>query len=187
MWPSASISIADARGAGTVSIRPENVCEAAVENSRAHEGGCKGFKIWIKIKGHNNIMAYAPSGHPIALIRSEYFLDDGTTVCVGFGPDRDKIRLDDVEMVQEIVNQWNPALEVVDSTGHDWGTDEWTGQTWTTPKQGQFVMTGPQSLGENSRLLLAGSDWAAGWNSFVDGAIETGIKTAREINQRAGS
>lgn len=147
--------------------------------------GCKGFKIWLKIKGHKNLMAYAPSGHPIALIRSEYFLDDGTTVCVGFGPDRDKIRLDDVEMVQEIVNQWNPQIEVLDSTGHDWGNDHWTGQTWTTPKQGQFVLTGPQSLGPDSRLLLAGSDWAAGWNSFVDGAIETGIKAAREIDTRA--
>ncbi|MDO5722600.1 MAG: FAD-dependent oxidoreductase [Actinomycetaceae bacterium] len=130
-------------------------------------------------------MAYAPSGYPIALIRSEYFLDDGTTVCVGFGPDRDKIRLDDVEMVQEIVNMWNPEIEVLDSTGHDWGNDHWSGQTWTTPKQGQFQLTGPQSLGEDARLLLAGSDWAAGWNSFVDGAIETGIKAAREIDTRS--
>lgn len=157
----------------------------SIENVVEEQWGCIGFKIWIRVEGHKNIMAYAPSEYPIAMIRSEYFMDDDTTVMVGFGADRDRIDLEDVEQVQEMVNNWDPSIKVIDSTGHNWGVDEWSGQTWTTPKQGQFMMAGPQSLGEDSRLLLAGSDWAAGWNSFVDGAIETGIKAAREIRDRA--
>lgn len=142
---------------------------------------CRGFKIWLRLEGHHNLMAYAPTGYPIALIRSEYFLDDGTTICVGFGPERDAIDLNSVEDAQAMVNQWDPSLKVLDATGHDWGNDEWTGQTWTTPKLGQFAMTGPQEI-PGGRLHLAGSDWAAGWNSFVDGAIESGMTTARKIH-----
>src|SRR5699024_2783938 len=34
-----------------------------------------GFKIWIKIAGHHNFIATAPTGSPIAMMKSEYFLE----------------------------------------------------------------------------------------------------------------
>lgn len=52
------------------------------------------------------------------------------------------------------------------------------------PSLGQFDAAKPHDLGE-ARLVLAGSDWAAGWNSFVDGAIETGYRAANKINNLA--
>lgn len=146
--------------------------------------GCTGFKIWIKVEGHKNVFAYGDAGHPIAMIRSEYFLDDGTTIMVGFGPDHTELDGEDVAEVNRIVKEWDPELEVVGSTWHNWQEDEWSGQTWTTPALGQFAAAKPHDLGA-SRLVLAGSDWAAGWNSFVDGAIETGYRAANKINSLA--
>lgn len=141
-----------------------------------------GFKIWIKVAGHHSLIAYAPTGSPIALMRSEYFLDEGTTILVGFGPDHTAIDLTDVAQVQEIVSTWRPDLTVVDCTGHDWSADRWTGQTWATPRSGQFTNGWHHFRTTGTRLRFAGADWAKGWNGVVvDGAIEMGITAAREL------
>ncbi|UUT35800.1 FAD-dependent oxidoreductase [Microbacterium elymi] len=143
---------------------------------------CTGFKIWIKIRGHHSFIATAPTGHPIAMARSEYFLDDDTTILVGFGPDRTKIDWDDRDQIQEIVSRWRPDLEVIEATSHDWGGDRWTGQTWATPRSGQFLEGWSLFRGTDTRLRFAGADWAKGWNGVVvDGAIESGITTARGL------
>ncbi|WP_441675894.1 FAD-dependent oxidoreductase [Flaviflexus sp.] len=118
------------------------------------------------------------------MIRSEYFLYDGTTIMVGFGPDHTELDGENVDEINRIVKEWDPELEVVGSTWHNWQEDQWSGQTWTTPSLGQFDAAKPHDLGE-ARLVLAGSDWAAGWNSFVDGAIETGYRAANKINNLA--
>lgn len=141
-----------------------------------------GFKIWIKIRGHHSIIGYAPTGSALALVRSEYFLDDDTTILVGFGPDRTKIDMNDCEAVETLIRQWRPDLEVVETTGHDWGADPWSGQTWATPRSGQFLEGWSLFRGTETRLRFAGADWAEGWNGVVvDGAIETGITTARAL------
>ncbi len=141
-----------------------------------------GFKIWIKVRGHHSLIAYAPTGHPLALIRSEYFLDDDTTILVGFGPDHSRIDLHDPQGVQEILRAWRPDLEVIETTGHDWVADPWSGQTWATPRSGQFLHGWSLFRDTSTRLRFAGADWASGWNGVVvDGAIETGITTARRL------
>ncbi|GGG76544.1 flavin monoamine oxidase family protein [Corynebacterium pelargi] len=156
---------------------PDHAKEAMVEG-----WNCTGHKVWVKIKGHRKILAYAPDGHPLALLRSEYFMEDDTTICVGFGPDHAAIDLNSVEAVQRAVDAWDANIEVVSTFSHDWVEDEFTGQTWATPRTGQFLHGHPEKL-RHGNLIFAGSDWAAGWNSFVDGAIETGFRAAREINE----
>lgn len=156
---------------------------APVARAVIDEGfNCTGFKIWIKIRGHHSFIATAPTGSPIAMTRSEYFLDDGTTILVGFGPDRTKIDWDDTAQIQQIIAQWRPDLEVIEATSHDWGGDTWTGQTWATPRSGQFLEGWSLFRGTDTRLRFAGADWAKGWNGVVvDGAIEMGITTARDL------
>ncbi|MGQ7310767.1 NAD(P)/FAD-dependent oxidoreductase [Microbacterium arabinogalactanolyticum] len=142
---------------------------------------CTGFKIWIRIRGKHSLIAYAPTGNPIALVRSEYF-DDDSTILVGFGPDHSQIDLTDAAQVQEIVRRWRPDLEVLECTGHDWVADPWSGQTWATPRSGQFLEGWSLFRDTGTRLRFAGADWAKGWNGVVvDGAIETGITTARGL------
>lgn len=158
---------------------PENIQRVIEEN-----WGCVGAKYWIKLRGHHNVFGYGPADRPISVFRSEYFLDDDTTICVAFGADHTALDPANIDAFDAVVKAWDPSLEVVDVAMHDWVDDEWSGQTWTTPKSGQFVQTRPHDLGDD-RLVLAGSDWAAGWNSFVDGAIETGYRAARVINDKA--
>ena len=141
-----------------------------------------GFKAWIKIKGHHNIFGYAPQPAVVSVLRSEYFEDDDTTICVAFGSDHEKIDLESIEDAQKVVDQWRPDLEVVGVTGHDWVADEYSGQAWATLRRGQFTEGWHHFRSSTSSLHFAGADWASGWRGVVvDRAIETGISTAREV------
>lgn len=142
-----------------------------------------GFKIWIKVAGHHSIIAGAPGGHPISLLRSEYFLDDeDATILVGFGADHTAIELGNIDSARKALAVWRDDLEVLDCAGHDWVADPWSGQTWATLRSGQFFDGWSHFLDGDSRLRFAGADYARGWNGVVvDGAIESGIVTAREV------
>lgn len=147
-----------------------------------------GFKIWIKIEGHHNFIATAPQPSAIAMTKAEYFLDDGTTILVGFGADHTAIDLNDKDQVQQILNQWDPELTVVECGGHDWSADEWSGQTWATIRSGQFIEGWSMFLDTDSALYFAGADYAKGWNGVVvDGAIESGITTARRVHRETAA
>ena len=109
-------------------------------------------------------------------------MDDDTTILVGFGSDHDAVNLSNIEDAQAIVNQWFDDLEVVDCTGHDWVADKWSGQAWASLRQGQFTEGWHHFRESTSRLHFAGADWARGWRGVVvDGALETGVETARKV------
>jgi len=142
-----------------------------------------GLKIWIKIAGQHSIIAAAPGDHPLSLVRSEKFLEDeDATILVGFGSDHNAMALDDIAAAQKAINVWRDDLEVIDCGGHDWVADQWSGQTWATLKSGQFFNGWSHFQESSTRLHFAGADFASGWNGVVvDGAIESGIKTARKL------
>lgn len=141
-----------------------------------------GVKAWLKVRGHHSIFLLAPRPNPLTLLRTEYLEDDGTTILVGFGPDHTAIDLDDVESAQEALGIWGLGLEVLGVAGHDWTGDRWSGQTWSTPKRGQFLNGRHHFHTVETRLRFAGADWALGNNGVVvDGAIESGITTARGL------
>lgn len=140
-----------------------------------------GVKAWIKVRGQHRVSLTAPSQHPLTVARTEYVGDDWS-ILVGFGPDSTAIDLTSVKSAQAALDVWNLGLEVTDVTGHDWMGDKWSRQTWATPKLGQFIGGKPHFQDRDGRLRFAGSDWAKGWTGvFVDGAIESGISTARDL------
>lgn len=142
----------------------------------------EGAKIWIKIRGHHRFLGYAPKPAKISVLRSEYFMDDGTTILVGFGHDNTLLDLNSVEDAQAVVSQWRDDLEVVDTTGHNWVADRWSGQAWGTLRKGQFTEGWGLFNDVSPTLHFAGSDYAYGWRGVcVDGALERGLTTARTV------
>lgn len=142
----------------------------------------QGAKIWIKIKGHHRFLGYAPKPAKISVLRSEYFMDDGTTILVGFGHDNTIVDLNSIEDAQAVMNQWRDDLEVIDTTGHNWVADKWAGQAWGTLRKGQFTQGWSLFDEVDQGLYFAGSDYAYGWRGVcVDGALEKGMTTARRV------
>lgn len=144
-----------------------------------------GFKVWIKVRGYVNISAAAPSSYPIVFLRSEVFdVEDGEeiSILVGFGPHADSIDINNIDSVQAALDHWQADLEVIACSGHDWLNDEYSGQTWASPRVGQFSKIRKAFSASSSRLRFIGADYATGWNGVViDGAIESGITNARSI------
>jgi monoamine oxidase len=139
-----------------------------------------GVKVWARLRGDHSFIAYAPTGYPLSLVRTEYSID-GDTIAVGFGPDASVLDPNDTDAVQDAFRHWLPEIDVVDAAGHDWVADTYSEQTWATYRSGQLSGGWRSFLTSSTRLLFAGADYAQGWNSFVDGAIESGISTARTI------
>lgn len=166
---------------GNLDFSPE--LPTAQQNVIADGTNSTGFKIWIKVRGRHSIIAGAPGQYPISLLRSEKFLDEeDATILVGFGSDHTAIDLENVESAQQAINVWRDDLTVLDCGGHDWVADTWSGQTWATLKSGQFFNGWSNFHTTDTRLRFAGADYAKGWNGVVvDGAIESGIVTARRL------
>lgn len=146
-----------------------------------------GGKIWLKVAGHHNFTGMAAQPAIVNVLKAEVFTGDDATILVGFGAYHEKLALEDPACGQRIVNQWRDDLEVLDCTGHDWVADKWSGQAWATLKKGQFTDGWHHFRHTGTRLHFAGADWANGWRGVcVDGAIEQGLSTARDLIRELG-
>lgn len=124
----------------------------------------------------------------MACIRSEYFTPEGDTILVGFGPEASAVDLESTADAQRILDYWRDDLEVVESTGHDWQNDPWSGQAWGTLRTGQFTDAWHHFERLEPPVVFAGSELARGWRGVcVDGALESGLTTARKLITHLGS
>ena len=103
---------------------------------------------------------------------------EGDTLVVGFGPSAEALDVTDQAAGAELLGRLYPGAEVVSSHGHDWTADEFSRGTWSMYRPGQLTGSLRALQAPEGRVLLAGSDVANGWNGFIDGAIESGVRSA---------
>ncbi|MCP3424694.1 FAD-dependent oxidoreductase [Rothia sp. AR01] len=143
--------------------------------------GSQGVKAWIRVKGPiKPFFAYSSQHHPLSVVRTEYLGEDDA-VLVAFGADAGRIDVNDVEQVTEALRTWRDDLEVLETTGHDWMSDELAQETWLIQRPGQFTRYHAAQQRPEGRLHFASGDHANIWAGFIDGAIESGMRAAREI------
>jgi monoamine oxidase len=70
---------------------------------------------------------------------------------------------------------------VLDVTEHNWTRDEFALGTWGMLKPGQLSGYGADLYRQEPPVFFAGSDIARGWSGFIDGAIETGLRSADQV------
>lgn len=143
-----------------------------------------GFKLWARTSRvlDASYLCMASGEAPLTFARTEDTLADGTLV--GFyGPERGRLALDSPEMVESELRRWIPDARVAEVWSHDWCADDFARQTWRVARPGQLTRFGPELRRPEGRVVLAGSDVAAGaWNGFVDGAVESGLRAARDLD-----
>jgi monoamine oxidase len=130
----------------------------------------------------NDFFGIAPDSHPLTFLASEREEPEGV-VMVGFGPDAQAFDVNDRQAVQQVVQQFLPEAEVVTVKGHNWTGDPFAGGTWSVFRPQQLTRYLRELQRPEGRLFFAGSDVANGWNGFIDGAIETGLRAGREVVQ----
>jgi monoamine oxidase len=141
----------------------------------------RGLKMLALVRGvPNDFFGIAPDSHPLTFLGSEREEPDGVLM-VGFGPDAQAFDVNDRQAVQQVIRQFLPEAEVVAVKGHDWASDPLAGGTWSVFRPQQLTRYLRELQRPEGRMFFAGSDVANGWNGFIDGAIETGLRVGREV------
>lgn len=141
----------------------------------------KGVKIWIRVRGPiEPFFAYSSAAHPLSVVRTE-FVGEDDAVLVSFGADSRQISPHDVDAVRAALRVWRDDLEVVEVTGHDWMADPHSQETWLIQRPRQLTRYFAAQQRSEGALHFAGSDYANVWAGFIDGAIESGLRVAREV------
>lgn len=74
------------------------------------------------------------------------------------------------------------ALKANDYIDQDWSGERWSGGCYGTLfGPGVWTEFGPALSQAVDRIHWAGADIAGEWNGYIDGAIETGFRAAREV------
>jgi monoamine oxidase len=162
-------------------IEWEPALPGAWQRANAETVASQGIKVWVKARGRvPRFVAYASQRHPICVLKTEY-VDDDATVLVGFGPDHTQLEVTSIAGVQAAVDALRPGLEVTEVAGHDWMKDPLSRTTWMTHRPGQLTRDLAGLQQPAGVVHFASSDNASLWGGFIDGAIESGLREARQV------
>jgi monoamine oxidase len=157
---------------------------APERRSEAQRGqASRGLKAWAHVRGDlDPFYVMGPDDQPITFLETRDVLADGTQLLHAFGPDADRLPPDDEAAVRRAVGQLLPdGAEVIAVTGHNWRADEFSRGTWSILRPGQLTGALTALQEPQGRVVFAGADIADGWNGFIDGAIESGLRAGRAV------
>lgn len=147
-------------------------------SKQRHTGS--GSKAYVHLKQKiGNWFGMAPYPAPITMAWTEHARDDGTVIVI-FGPP-DKLDITDEAAVQAAVRQLLPKAQVQAVTGYQWNADPYSKGTWSFYRPNQITQGLRGMQAAEGSLFFATGDIANGWRGFVDGAIETGLASARQV------
>ncbi len=136
----------------------------------------RGIKIFVRAAGDPTAQNSIRPGHPFGYLDTEWLEPDGTQIMIGFGIDAENCDATDLAGVQRALDDIIPGYRVIDATAHDWLADEFAQGTWAIHRPGWYGTHYEEMRRPEGRVILAGSDVAAGWSGFIDGAIESGLR-----------
>jgi monoamine oxidase len=162
----------------TVSFEPGLEPLKAEAAKEGHPSKNAKFHIRTRSKP-GNIAARTIWPYPLVSFLTDAIEGDDTYV-VGFTRGG-MVDLGSVEEVRKQVQTFVPDLEIDTMLSHDWTNDPYS--------RGAHGMYGPGQLTRFLKALqrpagnihFAGSDWSDGWRGYVDGAIQSGMETAKKI------
>jgi monoamine oxidase len=125
-----------------------------------------------------------------------YAIGDGTTpagnthiVCFG-GQNKHMDPEADISVTQRAVSSlFNPShyngqeVDIQRLVFHNWSKDEFAKGAWFFAPPGLLSKHLDDMRARPGNVVFANSDWALGWRSFIDGAIEEGTRAAFEIRK----
>lgn len=150
----------------------------AVETGLTSEG----VKVWAKLAGgYPSVFAAAPDRYPLSFVETHGSTADGGSLVVGFGPSAALLPPADHAAVARAVEDLLPGAAVEGVGGHDWTADPFTRETWATYGPGTWLRWMPGLAEPDGRVAFAGSDLAIGGLGYIDGAVESGLRAAREV------
>ena len=145
-----------------------------------------GFKLLIKARGidePDKRVDASGAGTVFAHVLTDRLFSDGSQLLVAFGPDAGQIADATLADVQAHLDALAPGMTVEDVLWHDWTTDPFAQGTWAVYAPRWVTEHKAALVDPSGSVFFAGSDFADGWVGHIDGAIESGIRAARQVHQ----
>lgn len=146
--------------------------------------GCRGVKLSILAENVPDQLHGAGYGGLLATVYEDFPVGD-RRMLVGFTDSR-TLEPTDQEAVERGLRQFVPDARVVAVDAHDWVKDPLFNGGWMSPRVGQISRSHSRLSEPHGRVFFAGSDVALEWPSYIEGAVETGARAAREVSSLLG-
>ena len=127
-------------------------------------------------------MGHGKESMPLCFAWTEYNDAHSQVVC-GFGLSPNLLDVNDDDEVQAAFNQYMPGLRISESVSYDWNHDPYSKGTWCMYPPGMLTSSLAELQRPEGNIFFAGADIANGWRGFIDGAIESGARTATQIDE----
>jgi monoamine oxidase len=142
-----------------------------------HPGRMK--KTWMVVDGIPDDLYASGWGTDFVQLFPEDTEADGL-VAIGMCAPPSAMDPSDPRAVEAAVRQFAPAARVLATDAHEWSRDPFAKGGWYVPPPG-VLSASHSALGRpEGRLSFAGADVAVRWIGWIDGALETGARAARE-------
>ncbi|MEE1929757.1 FAD-dependent oxidoreductase [Streptomyces sp. TRM 70351] len=140
-------------------------------------------KFWAQITTDSDFfLSHGAEGYQVSTLFSYHTLDNGDQIVVGFTEDPGFDPTSHAQLTAALARMGVRA-RVVDVRAQNWGADEFALGGWALRRPRQLLRHLPAVQHPHGRITFANDGIATGWNGFVDGAIETGIRAAGQAAQ----
>ena len=154
--------------------------QAAAEGQTGHS-----TKIWALVENAPDHVVGVGWGGGLNWLSTEFVGSDGSLL-VGFGTGPELLDVTSSDEIRRAIERFVPDARVVVTDAHDWNGDEFSQGTWMAYRPGQVMRFHSAFQESEGRVSFAGSDLALGWAGWMDGAVETGARAARQAIAAVG-
>lgn len=158
-------------------LSPEKT--AFIENAEMADGA----ELYVHVRQNlGNTFAFCDDPNPFNAVQTFAYGDDlGTILKITIGR-QSLIDLTDEAAITAEIRKIHGNVDVLETRAHNWALDPYTRTSWSSYRKGWFGKYQDMARPEG-RLFFAGSVAASGWHEYIDGAIESAIRVAREIRE----
>lgn len=151
--------------------------------SKGNMAGAQSVHINARIKGRmSSMLAVAPSHMPLYLLMTTDILEDSIIVD-GYGADASMFSGGDPREVERAIRQWIPQAEVMESVSYPWHLDPYSQGTWCGFGPGILSKYYDGLREPEGRVYFASADSATAFRGYMEGAVESGVRVAAEVNR----
>lgn len=146
----------------------------------------KGAKLYVHIKQNlGRVFAFCDEEQPFNWVQTHDYGDDIGTILSITVARSSVIDLNDDDAVAQATRRLFPGVDVLGSAAWDWNTDPYALGAWPAYSVGQQSRIHDMQKPEG-RLFFGGAFTANGWHEFIDGAVESGLRTGQEVKSFLG-
>ncbi|KAF4761662.1 Flavin amine oxidase [Penicillium solitum] len=148
-------------------------------------------KVHVDINGSDYLSwgSMATPGKGLISAFGDHLTPVNDTHLVCFGPDPGcsaGITLDNLDTVKAAVVHLLPENKQSEAVinrivSHDWNKDEFANGTWSFPPPNATTKYLSVLQRPHGNVFFASADWSGGWCGWIDGAVQSGMQTARQV------